>query len=76
MKARILKGKLPLVSEHFLYEKEVKYFHDDTFKSFYRRLQFSPDGSLLFVPSGHMEGEDCKRILNATLVFTLDNTNE
>lgn len=76
VKARISKGKLPVSQEHFLYEKEVKYFHDDTFKSFFRRLQFTPDGSLLLVPSGHMEAEDCKRVLNATLMFTLDNTSE
>ncbi|KAJ8940799.1 hypothetical protein NQ318_007885, partial [Aromia moschata] len=73
VKARISKGQLPVSSTHYLYEKNVKYFHDDTFKSFFRRLQFSPDGSLLIVPSGHMESEDCKKILNGTLVFTLDN---
>ncbi|CAH1154758.1 unnamed protein product [Phaedon cochleariae] len=76
VRARIHKGKLPLPSDHFLFEKESKYFHDDTFKSFFRRLEFSPDGSLLVVPSGHIQAEDCKKILNATLVFTLDNFNE
>jgi chromatin assembly factor 1 subunit B len=29
-----------------------KIFHDDTLSSFFRRLQFSPDGSLLAVPCG------------------------
>lgn len=72
---RILKGKIPVNSNHFLHDKEVKYFYDDTFKSFFRRLQFSPDGSLLIVPSGHMEGDDCNKVLNATLVFSLDNLN-
>lgn len=76
VKARIYKGKLPLHSNHFLYDKEVKYFHDDTFRSFFRRLQFSPDGSLLIVPSGHAEADDCKKVLNATLIFLLDNLSE
>nr|XP_023030076.1 chromatin assembly factor 1 subunit B [Leptinotarsa decemlineata] len=76
VKARIHKGKLPVSQDHFLYEKESKYFHDDTFKSFFRRLQFTPDGSMLIVPSGHMQADDCKKILNATLVFTMDNWNE
>ncbi|KAJ8917210.1 hypothetical protein NQ315_012702 [Exocentrus adspersus] len=63
VKARIHKGRLPVSSDHFLYKKDVK-------------LQFSPDGSLLVIPSGHIEAEDCKEVVNATLVFTLDNFNE
>lgn len=76
IKVRIHKGHLPVPPDHYLHNKDVKYFHDDTFKSFFRRLQFSPDGSLLVVPSGHIETDDCKKTLNATLVFTLDNFNE
>ncbi|CAH0553132.1 unnamed protein product [Brassicogethes aeneus] len=75
VKARILKGKLPVSNEHYLHNKEVKYFHDDTFKSFYRRLQFSPDGSILICPSGHVEADDCKKILSGTMIFTMDNWN-
>nr|CAI5818909.1 unnamed protein product [Callosobruchus analis] len=73
VKARIQKGMVPVPSNHFLSGKEVRYFHDDTFKSFFRRLEFSPDGSLLLVPSGRMEAEDCKKVLCATLMFTMDN---
>ncbi|XP_060526441.1 chromatin assembly factor 1 subunit B [Cylas formicarius] len=72
IKARINKGKLSVPENHVLYNKEVKFFHDDTFKSFFRRLQFTPDGSLLIVPSGYIEADGCKP-LNATLIFTLDN---
>ncbi|CAH1999987.1 unnamed protein product [Acanthoscelides obtectus] len=75
VKARIQKGTVPVPSNHFLSGKEVKYFHDDTFKSFFRRLEFSPDGSLLVVPSGRMEAEDCKKVLCATLMFAIDNYN-
>ncbi|XP_066145773.1 chromatin assembly factor 1 subunit B [Euwallacea fornicatus] len=76
VKARIHKGKISAVPEgHFLRDKEVKYFHDDTFKSFFRRLKFTPDGSLLIVPSGYLETESCKTALNATLVFTMDEFN-
>lgn len=72
VKARLHKGVIQVDEEHFLHGKEVKYFHDDTFKSFFRRLQFTPDGSLLIVPSGHFQADDCKKILNATLIFTMD----
>ena len=32
--------------------KSVRIFHDDTMKSFFRRLAFSPDGQILVVPAG------------------------
>lgn len=35
--------------------KSKRIFHDDTMKSFFRRLDFSPDGNLLVVPSGCLE---------------------
>ena len=35
--------------------KALRMFHDDTMKSFFRRLAFSPDGQLLVVPSGCLE---------------------
>lgn len=71
IKARISKGTLPVPPDHKLYEKEVKYFHDDTFKSFFRRLSFSPDGSILIVPSGHIVSEDAKPI-NCTYIFAVE----
>ncbi|CAG9836922.1 unnamed protein product [Diabrotica balteata] len=76
VKSRIHKGKLPVPDSHFLYDKECKFFYDDTFKSFFRRLQFTPDGSLLIVPSGHFQDEECKKIINSSLIFTLDNWTE
>ncbi|XP_072384922.1 uncharacterized protein Caf1-105 isoform X2 [Diabrotica undecimpunctata] len=76
VKSRIHKGKLPVPDGHFLYDKECKFFYDDTFKSFFRRLQFTPDGSLLIVPSGHFQDEECKKIINSSLIFTLDNWTE
>ncbi|ENN76398.1 hypothetical protein D910_11396, partial [Dendroctonus ponderosae] len=72
VKARIQKGKIT-AEGHFLKDKDAKYFHDDTFKSFFRRLQFTPDGSLLIVPSGFIEAENCKTALNSTLIFAIDN---
>lgn len=38
-------------------EKTTRLFHDDTFMSFYRRLDYSPDGELLAIPSGVIGGE-------------------
>lgn len=69
---RIRKGLLPLPSAHALHNKEVKYFHDDTFKSYFRRITFSPDGNLLIAPSGCIETDDCKRFLNVTYIFAVE----
>ncbi|KAF2892572.1 hypothetical protein ILUMI_13604 [Ignelater luminosus] len=70
--SRTHKGILPLPESHVLYNKEVKYFHDDTFKSYFRRLSFSPDGNLLITPSGCIEHEEYKAVRHTTLIFTLD----
>ena len=45
----------------------VRIFHDDTLRSFFRRLAFSPDGQLLITPAGLMETS--KGQTNATFVF-------
>jgi len=47
--------------------KLFRMFHDDTMRSFFRRLTFSPDGELLIVPAGLVEAES---VTNATFVFT------
>ena len=70
IKARIGKGTLPVPKTHSLHNKEFKYFHDDTFKSYFRRLQFSPDGNLLSVPTGCVE-TDVSNFFG-TFLFTLD----
>lgn len=54
--------------------RNVRLFHDDTFPSFYRRLDFSPDGELLVVPSGvlDIEGETADAP-HTTLIFCTSN---
>ena len=47
--------------------KSFRMFHDDTMRSFFRRLTFTPDGELLIVPSGVMETDP---VINSTYVFT------
>ncbi|KAK9884754.1 hypothetical protein WA026_007603 [Henosepilachna vigintioctopunctata] len=71
VKARISKGPIPVSKDHPLYGKDVKYFHDDTFKSFFRRLCFSPDGNLLIVPSGHIVPDEGKP-LSCTHIFAVE----
>ncbi|KAK4881254.1 hypothetical protein RN001_004573 [Aquatica leii] len=71
VRARIHKGNLPVPEYHALHEKEIKYFHDDTFKSYFRRLAFSPDGNLLIVPSGSIDVENDDGIRNATYIFSI-----
>lgn len=41
--------------------KSYRMFHDDTLKSFFRRLAFSNDGSMLFAPAGQYKSIRAKR---------------
>lgn len=64
----------------------VRIFHDDTLKTYFRRLCFSPDGFLLLVPSGVIElpssslqngsSETSLKPTNGTFVFLRDNFTE
>ncbi|KAI0209118.1 Chromatin assembly factor 1 subunit B [Lamellibrachia satsuma] len=53
--------------------KPMRMFHDDTMKSFFRRLAFSPDGHLLIVPTGCVEGSQGSQLTNTTYVFSRAN---
>jgi len=53
--------------------KPMRMFHDDTMKSFFRRLAFSPDGHLLVVPTGCLEGNQEGKLTNTTYVFSRAN---
>ncbi|XP_054713511.1 chromatin assembly factor 1 subunit B-like [Uloborus diversus] len=47
---------------------KARLFYDDTLKSYFRRLCFTPDGELLIVPSGIVDkGDKCT---NTTYVFS------
>ncbi|XP_028399904.1 chromatin assembly factor 1 subunit B-like [Dendronephthya gigantea] len=54
--------------------KQIKIFHDETMPSFFRRLTFSPDGLLLFVPGGKFEVQE--KMVNTTFVFTKASMNK
>ncbi|XP_030614302.1 chromatin assembly factor 1 subunit B [Archocentrus centrarchus] len=48
--------------------KQYRMFHDDSMRSFFRRLSFTPDGSFLLTPAGCVEiGEN---IMNTTYIFS------
>ena len=47
--------------------KSFRMFHDDTMRSFFRRLTFSPDGELLIIPAGLVETD---LVTNATFIFS------
>jgi len=57
-------------------ERNVRLFHDDTFQSFYRRLDISPDGELIVVPSGVLEIDGEAAVKNCTYVFTRASMNK
>ncbi|XP_020787570.1 chromatin assembly factor 1 subunit B [Boleophthalmus pectinirostris] len=48
--------------------KPFRMFHDDSMRSFFRRLSFSPDGSFLFAPAGCVESGES--IINTTYIFS------
>ncbi|CAL1582243.1 unnamed protein product [Knipowitschia caucasica] len=48
--------------------KPFRMFHDDSMRSFFRRLSFSPDGSFLFAPAGCIESGES--IINTTYIFS------
>ena len=50
--------------------KNVRLFHDDTFQSFFRRMDMSPDGQLLVIPSGVLEIDGEATVKNCTYVFS------
>ena len=53
--------------------KAFKMFLDDSLKSFFRRLAFSPDGNLLVVPAGCLEKGQGEKNNNVTYVFKRTN---
>ena len=57
-------------------ERNVRLFHDDTFQSFYRRLDISPDGELIVIPSGVLEIDGEASVKNCTYVFSRSNFNK
>lgn len=74
---RVYKSKIPTPSSVSLEEKHVRLFYDDTFKSFFRRLTFSIDGSLIFVPSGIIESQETtETVSNAIIVFSRADIRE
>lgn len=74
---RVHKSTIPTLPDHPLRNKTVRLFYDDTFKSFFRRLTFSMDGTLIIVPSGIIEPQDTiEKISNATIVFSRHNLKE
>ncbi|XP_072939227.1 chromatin assembly factor 1 subunit B isoform X2 [Epargyreus clarus] len=71
--SRSSKAVLPFPKEHPLHDIKVRLYHDDTLQTFYRRLQFSPDGLLIAVPAGRIEPEQGKldmKPINAVYIYT------
>ncbi|XP_053514033.1 chromatin assembly factor 1 subunit B isoform X2 [Artibeus jamaicensis] len=51
--------------------RSYRMFHDDSMKSFFRRLSFTPDGSLLLTPAGCVESGE--NVTSTTYVFSRKN---
>jgi chromatin assembly factor 1 subunit B len=46
--------------------KSFKTYHDETLTSFFRRLSFTPDGSMLLVPAGQYKAQSAKSVVQTT----------
>ncbi|XP_061704072.1 chromatin assembly factor 1 subunit B [Cydia pomonella] len=70
--SRSSKAALPFPAAHPLHGVPARLFHDDTLQTYYRRLQFSPDGMLIAVPAGRIEAEVKTEIkpINAVYIYT------
>lgn len=65
------KSILPVSASSSLHNKNVRLFHDDTLQTFFRRLCFSPEGTLIVVPSGVADDEGCSaKPINMTYIYT------
>ncbi|KFV90649.1 Chromatin assembly factor 1 subunit B, partial [Fulmarus glacialis] len=51
--------------------RSYRMFHDDSMKSFFRRLSFTPDGSYLLTPAGCVESGE--NVTNTTYIFSRNN---
>ncbi|KFU91720.1 Chromatin assembly factor 1 subunit B, partial [Chaetura pelagica] len=51
--------------------QSYRMFHDDSMKSFFRRLSFTPEGSYLLTPAGCVESGE--NVTNTTYVFSRNN---
>ncbi|KAG8631781.1 hypothetical protein KVT40_000921 [Elsinoe batatas] len=71
-----ISGGMPMTSL-----KNTSLYANETFTSFFRRLTFAPDGSLLFTPAGqHKEqthhGEKSDEVSNMTYIYTRAGLNK
>jgi chromatin assembly factor 1 subunit B len=74
---RLNKSMLPVSKDSPFYKKTVRLFHDDTLQTYFRRLCFSPEGSIIVVPSGFAEVEGSSiRSVNTTLIYTRASLKE
>ncbi|EQB78527.1 Chromatin assembly factor 1 subunit B-like protein [Camelus ferus] len=60
-----------LLTDWCVLARSYRMFHDDSMKSFFRRLSFTPDGSLLLTPAGCVESGE--NVTNTTYVFSRKN---
>lgn len=72
------KSLIPVAEGNPFFKKSIRLFHDDTLQTFFRRLSFSPDGSLIVVPSGIIEKEEnsSSKPINTTYIYTRYTLNE
>lgn len=54
--------------------KNANIYANDTLKSFFRRLTFTPDGSLLFTPAGQYQTQHKGNDENAKMMYEVINT--
>ena len=75
--SRSNKSLLPVPETCELHGKMTRLYHDDTLQTFYRRLNFSPDGELIVTPAGTCDQENVTtKPLNFSYIYTRESLKQ
>lgn len=73
--SRNSKTTLPVPETHVLHGQAFKLFYDGSLQSYFRRLDYSPDGELIAVPTGFIEYTENGAVNHMNVAFIYKRSN-
>lgn len=73
--SRNSKTTLPVPETHVLHGQAFKLFYDGSLQSYFRRLDYSPDGELIAVPTGFIEYTENGAVNHLNVAFIYKRSN-